>query len=185
MEHPSLPTLEAALDDIRSSPADGGLVELIVLRPEIDRREVVEEAVIDVEKGMIGDNWPTRGSSSTADGRSNPLKQVNLMNSRVATLVAGGDAARRALAGDQLYVDLDLSLDNLPAGTRLEVGSAVLEVTEPWHKGCVKFARRFGDDALRFVRTPVGRQLSLRGIHTRVIAGGTVRVGDRVRKLER
>jgi hypothetical protein len=183
MDHPSLPTLEAALVDIRSSPPDDGRVELIVVRPAENEREVVEEAVIDLERGVIGDDWQTRGSTSTDDGASNPLKQVNLMNHRVVTHLAGGDADRRKLAGDQLYVDLDLSLDNLPPGTRIQVGSAVLEITEPWHKGCAKFSQRFGADALRFVRSPVGRQLSLRGVHTKVIEGGTVRTGDRVRKL--
>ena len=108
--------------------------------------------------------------------------QLTVMNSRAALLVAG-DPDRRMLAGDQIYVDLDLSPANLPPGTRLALGSAVIEVTDQPHLGCAKFAARFGTDALRFVNSRVGRQLRLRGLNARVIVTGTVRSGDAVRKL--
>ena len=104
------------------------------------------------------------------------------MSSRAAALVAG-DRERWPLAGDQLYVDLDLSDENLPPGTRLALGSAVLEVTDEPHTGCKKFTARFGLDAMVFVNSPVGRALNLRGINARVVESGTVRVGDAVTKL--
>jgi hypothetical protein len=183
MHHPTTAELEAGLDHVRSSPRDEGRLELVVRRPAVDEREVLSEGSLDTTDGLIGDTWRTRGSSSTSDGLAHPLAQLNVMNARAAILVAGGDVDRRPLAGDQLYVDLDLSYDNVPPGTRLAVGSAVIEVTEKPHRGCAKFAARFGKDALRFVNSPVGRELNLRGVNARVILPGIVRPGDPVRKL--
>ncbi len=115
--------------------------------------------------------------SRTADGSAHPLKQLNLMNARVISLLAH-DPDRWRLAGDQLFVDLDLSLENLPPGTQLSMGSAVIEVTNQPHLGCNKFVSRFGADALKFVRSAVGRALRLRGLNARVIQPGLIRVGD-------
>lgn len=182
MEHLSTAALKAGLGDIRDSPSDGGTVELIVRRPAVDEREVLAAGMLDVQAGLVGDTWPARGSSRTADGSPHPGMQLTVMNSRAALLVAG-DPDRRMLAGDQIYVDLDLSPANLPPGTRLALGSAVIEVTDQPHLGCAKFAARFGTDALRFVNSRVGRQLRLRGLNARVIVTGTVRSGDAVRKL--
>lgn len=134
-------------------------------------------AQLDLTEGLVGDNWLTRGSSRTPDGAANPQMQVTVMNARVAELVAGG-RQRMALAGDQLYVDLDLSLDNLPAGSLLAVGQAVLEVSAAPHTGCAKFCDRFGSEAMRFVNSRLGRQLRLRGMNTRVLVPGVVRLGD-------
>jgi hypothetical protein len=174
--------LEAGLDDIRKSPADGGTVELIVCRPAVDQREVLDEAVLEAGVGLVGDTWAVRGSSCTADGSSHPDMQLTLMNARSAMLVAD-DPDRRMLAGDQFYVDLDIGVANLPPGTRLALGSAVVEVTDQPHLGCEKFGARFGKDAWRFVNSRVGRELRLRGANTRIISSGTVRTGDRVHKL--
>jgi len=182
MEHLSTAQLEAGLDRIRESPSDNGTVELIVCRPEVDERQVLVEAKLDAEVGLAGDNWRMRGSSSTTDGAAHPDKQLTVMNSRAALLVAQ-DPDRRMLAGDQLYVDLDLSPVNLPPGTRLALGSAVIEVTDQPHLGCVKFAARFGNDAWRFVNSRTGRGLRLRGLNARVVVSGTVRTGDAIRKL--
>jgi len=182
VEHLSTAALKAGLGDIRDSPSDGGTVELIVRRPAVDEREVLAAGMLDVQAGLVGDTWPARGSSRTADGSPHPGMQLTVMNSRAALLVAG-DPDRRMLAGDQIYVDLDLSPANLPPGTRLALGSAVIEVTDQPHLGCAKFAARFGTDALRFVNSRVGRQLRLRGLNARVIVTGTVRSGDAVRKL--
>ncbi len=182
MVHRSAEALEAGLDHIRRSPADEGRLELIVRRPAEDEREVLDEGVLDLEKGLLGDTWPLRRSRRTADGSPHPDMQLNVMNTRVAALVAV-DLDRRALAGDQLYLDFDLSETSLPAGTRVAVGEAVIEFTDQPHRGCAKFAERFGADALRFVNTGDARQLRLRGANAKVIVPGTIRPGDPVRKL--
>jgi MOSC domain-containing protein YiiM len=108
--------------------------------------------------------------------------QINVMNARAALLVAGS-SERRALAGDQLYVDLDLSPENLPAGTRLAIGTAVIEVTAVPHTGCAKFVAHFGSEAMRFVNGRVGRSLRLRGLNARVVQSGAIRRGDRISKV--
>lgn len=173
--------LEAGLEEIRRSPADGGPLRLIVRRPAVEQRELLDVAELDTERGLVGDSWLARGSKHTADGSASPDAQVTLMNARVATLLAGSPDAWSA-AGDQLYIDLDLAESNLPAGTRLAIGNAVLEVSATPHTGCAKFGARFGIDALRFVSTAEGRGLRLRGMNTTVIQGGTIRVGDRISK---
>jgi hypothetical protein len=174
-------TLEAGLDAVRAAPADTGRVELIVRRPEVDARELIEEATLDPEDGLAGDNWHVKPSLKT--GAPNPEAQLTVMNARVTALVAGDDRERWALAGDQLYVDLDLSYRNLPPGTRLQVGEAVIEVTDEPHRGCGKFSSRFGVEALKFVNSAVGRELNMRGINTRIVTGGVVRTGDAVTKV--
>jgi MOSC domain-containing protein YiiM len=153
-----------------------------VRRPERDEREVVEEGALDPGDGLVGDMWKWRGSTSTPDGAAHPDRQLTLMNARCIALVAR-ERERWPLAGDQLYVDLDLSPENLPPGTRLSVGSAVIEVTDELHTGCAKFTERFGRDAIRFVNSRDGRALRLRGMYARVVDPGTVRQGDAIRKL--
>jgi hypothetical protein len=182
MEHPTATTLEAGLDGIRRSPSDHGRVHLIVRRPAENAREVLPEARLDRDEGLVGDTWRARPSNLTRDRSPHPDLQLTLMNSRVAALVAGGDE-RRQLAGDQLYVDLDLSEANLPPGTRLTLGSAVIEISDKPHRGCQKFAARFGREALSFVNSAVGRALRLRGVNAKILVPGTVRLGDRIDKL--
>jgi hypothetical protein len=174
--------LAAGLADVRASPSDRGMVELVVRRPARGRREILAEGVLDVDAGLVGDTWPVRPSRHTPDRSPHPGMQLNVMNARVAALVAGPAKERWSLAGDQLYVDLDLSEANLPPGTLLAVGSAVIEVTALPHTGCVKFAARFGREAMRFVNTADGRALRLRGMNARVVTAGTVRPGDVVTK---
>jgi hypothetical protein len=180
MKQVELAALEAGLAEIRRSPTQAGEVKLIARRPADGEREVLVEAELDPVEGLVGDSWRARGSSATEDGSAHPDMQLTLMNARVAALVAGAPD-RWPLAGDQLYVDLDLSVVNLPPGTRLTVGSAVIEVTAEPHRGCGKFVRRFGVDALRFLNSGVGRELNLRGINTRIVTGGTVRTCDAIR----
>jgi len=174
--------LQAGIDRIRRSPSTDGTVELIVRRPAVDAREVVDEVELDVVAGLVGDTWLERGSRATEDGSANQKAQLTLMNARLADLVAG-TRERWPLAGDQLYVDLDLSKENLPPGTRLALGTAVIEATDEPHTGCAKFSARFGSDALRFINSPQGRALQLRGINARVVTAGRVRQGDTIRKL--
>ena len=177
MEHLSRERLEAGLGRIRDSPRDAGQVVLVVRRPAVGVRELPGKAMLDLVAGLTGDNWLARGSTGMPDGSADPQRQVTVMNARVAELVAGG-TDRMALAGDQIYVDFDLSVDNLPAGSLLAVGQAVLEVSEAPHLGCAKFVERFGTEAMRFVNSRVGRQLRLRGMNTQVVQPGTVRPGD-------
>jgi MOSC domain-containing protein YiiM len=173
--------LDRHLADVRNAPADGGSVALIVIRPERDEREAVAEAVLDPAIGVVGDNWVARGSRSMPGGVADPEAQVTIMSTRVLAAFEP-DATRWPLAGDQIYVDADLSVDNLPAGTRIAIGGALLEISEKPHTGCVKFGARFGPDALRWINSPVGRELRMRGVNARVVRGGTVRVGDTLRR---
>ena len=174
--------LEAGLPEILASPKDLGTVEMIVRRPDVDEREVLDTGELDIVEGLVGDNWRWRGSGETDDGSAHPDMQLNLMNSRVIALVAqSGD--RWAFAGDQFFVDLDLSKENLPAGTRLEMGSAVIEVSAAPHLGCKKFVARFGLEAMKFVNSRRGKKLCLRGINAKVIKAGRVGTGNNIRRV--
>ena len=152
-------------------------MKLIVRRPAVSEREVLEVGELSVTDGLVGDTWNRRGSARTGDGLPHPEMQLNIMNSRVIALVAQ-DTERWPLSGDQLFLDMDLSADNLPSQTRLALGSAVIEVTAQPHTGCKKFVERFGLDAVKFVNSTVGRELNLRGINARVVQAGVIRVGD-------
>ena len=173
--------LADGLDHIFKSPQDEGRLELIVRRPDVDRREALEEGRLDVEQGLVGDNWLAKGSRHMPDGSADPDMQLNIMNSRVIALVAQ-HKERWHLAGDQLFIDLDLSAENLPPGSRLAIGTSVIEVTAKPHTGCQKFVERYGADAMKFVNSAVGRRLHLRGINAKVIEAGVIRVGDTVTK---
>lgn len=174
--------LEAGLDHIRQSPSDRGAVRMIVRRPHTDEREILTQASLDTAEGLVGDNWRQRGSSRTEDGSAHPEMQLNIMNARVISLVAGTED-RWPLAGDQIFVDMDLSKQNLPAGTQLRLGSAIIEVTGVPHMGCKKFVARFGLDAMKFVNSGLGKQLCLRGINARVVQSGSFKPGDILSKL--
>jgi hypothetical protein len=171
----------ADLDLVRASPGEAGIVEAIVSRPGRDLRVVVDSAVLDEAEGLVGDNWRARGSSSTPDGAASPESQLMLMSTRVLAAIEP-DRDRWPLAGDQLLVDFDLSIDSIPPGTRIVVGEAELEISVKPHTGCAKFSARFGSDALRWINSPEGRDARLRGVGARVVRGGTVRVGDAVRR---
>jgi MOSC domain-containing protein YiiM len=182
MDHRTRAELLAGLDHVKASPSDHGSLQLIVRRPGVDEREVLDAATLSLEDGLVGDGWRRRGSGHTPDGSAEVDRQLTVMNARAIGLIAG-DRDRWALAGDQLYVDLDLSGENLPAGTRLRFGDAVIEVSEPPHTGCSKFSGRFGVEALRLVNSDEGRRLRLRGMNARVVEPGTIRAGDVVSKL--
>jgi hypothetical protein len=173
--------LEAGLETIRLSPRDRGVLKMIVRRPRVGERETLREGQLDLVEGLLGDSWIRRGSSRSPDGGPHPDMQLNVMNARAVALIAR-EEGRWALAGDQLYVDLDLSRDNLLPGARLAIGDAVIEVSALPHTGCGKFVERFGVDAMKFVNGTIGRQLNLRGINARVVQPGTIRVGDTVTK---
>lgn len=181
-KHLTKSELEAGLDEIRRAPKDQGVLEMIVRRPQTEARDVLAEGELDVVEGLVGDNWKRRGSGATVDGSAHPEMQLNIMNARAAALVAQSKD-RWPLAGDQLYIDMDLSEENLPAGTHLSIGSAIIEITPVPHTGCKKFTSRFGVEAMKFVNSEVGKQLHLRGICAKVVEPGTIRVGDAVRKM--
>jgi hypothetical protein len=175
-----LARLEESLAYIQGAPADHGTVELIVRRPGVDEREVITEAWLDVGSGIEGDGWSARTPAGMTG--PDPEAQLTVVNARAALAIAGG-RERWPLAGDQLYVDLDISQTNLPAGTRVQIGTAVIEFSSKPHTGCKKYSARFGVDALAFVSTTVGRDLRLRGANCKVVVSGRVRAGDLIRKL--
>ena len=167
------------LDHIRAAPVEEGVVELIVRRPAEGEREILDEASLDLALGLVGDRWAARNVESTPVHLS---AQLTLMSTRVLAAIEP-DRARWPLAGDQLYVDLDLREETLPAGTHLEIGSAVIEVSETPHTGCAKFSARFGSEALRWINSPIGRAHRMRGVNARIIQPGNIRVGDSIRRL--
>jgi hypothetical protein len=182
MKHLTMTELEAGLPEVARSPKDSGRLELIVRRPAVGEREVLEEGELDLVEGLAGDTWKLRPSSRMPDRSPHPQMQLNIMNARAIALIAG-ERDRWPLAGDQLYVDLDLSPENLAPGTRLAIGTAVIEVTEEPHTGCHKFVSRFGVDAMKFVNSPTGRAHNLRGINARVVVPGRIRAGDVVSRV--
>ncbi|MBW6437296.1 MOSC domain-containing protein [Actinoplanes hulinensis] len=184
VRHRSLDEILEGLHLVRQSPRGAGTLELAVRRPSTGAREVLAQAELHRETGLVGDNWSRRPSSRTPDNTPHPDMQLNVINARFTELIAGPDRDAWALAGDQLYVDLDLSFDALPAGSRLAIGDeAVIEVTEQPHTGCAKFAARFGRDAHKFVWTDEAKSLRLRGLNARVVTGGTIAPGDAVRQI--
>ncbi|MEV6813280.1 MOSC domain-containing protein [Micromonospora sp. NPDC051296] len=184
VRHRSMDEIMEGLHLVRRSPRGVGTLALAVRRPAVDAREVLSQAELDPSAGLIGDSWSQRPSSRTADRSPHPDMQLNVINSRFIELIAGPDRDAWALAGDQLYLDLDLSVGTLPAGSRLAIGDrAVIEVTDQPHTGCAKFAARFGRDAHKIVWSEDGKRLRLRGLNARVLVGATIKAGDTVRQL--
>ena len=181
-KHLTRAELQAGLPEIFNSPQDDGLVEAIVIRPESGRREDLESCEISLAGGTHGDYWARNCWMTTDDGQPHPDVQICIMNARCIALIAQ-ERARWPLAGDNLFLDLDLRPENMPPGQRLSLGSAVIEITEVPHKGCAAFVERYGREAAIFVNTPEGREKRLRGIYARVVQDGRVTVGDRVRKV--
>jgi MOSC domain-containing protein YiiM len=182
VKHLSVDELKDGLPGILQSPKDRGVLRAIVIRPETDARVSLQRCELSPEGGVHGDKWAKGCWMSLPDGRPHPDVQVTIMNARTITLIAQAPE-RWPLAGDNLFADLDLSGENLPAGTRLSVGSALLEITAVPHNGCNKFAARFGLDATRFVNSRDGKRLHLRGIYARIVERGVVAVGDAIAKL--
>jgi hypothetical protein len=173
--HRSTAELEAGLESVRQSPREQGPLELIVRRPAVGARETLEEADLDPSCGLVGDRWATRAPGKQPSEGT----QLTIINSRAIALVEP-DTSRWPLAGDQLFIELDLSRDSLPPGTRLHLGTAALEIAEQPHLGCAKFVERFGLDAMKFFNSPTGRALNLRGVYARVLVAGRIRRGDLV-----
>ncbi len=181
--------LTEGLDHVRAAPTDAGVVRLVVRRPTAGEREILDEGQLDLAHGVVGDDWlPRARSRAIADGR-HLASQVNVMSARMVALLADS-AEEQAYAGDQLYLDLDISVANLPTGSRLEfgepgAGGPVLEVSAKPHSGCAKFVARYGEDAASFVNNETGKALRLRGFNARIVEPGPVRPGDAVRVVRR
>ena len=182
IRHLNTDELEAGLEEALTSPVDDGIVNLIVCRPDVGQREILQSAEFSLEIGLVGDNWSKKPYSKSPDGGPHPEMQVTMINSRVLDLITAGDSSRMAVPGDQLVVDFDISRENIPHGTRLNIGSAVIEVTEAPHTGCSQFVGWFGADAMRFVNSSRGRELCLRGINSKVVQPGVISQGDKITK---
>ena len=180
--HRSAEQLAAFFAHACAAPSDAGTVEMVLCRPGVGERVILEEAQLDPDVGVVGDSWNQRSSNRTDDGSPHPDMQLNIMNSRVTDAVAGS-RDRWALAGDQLYVDFDLSPAVLEPWTKLRIGTAIIETTDQPHNGCPKFRRRFGAEALKWVNGPEGKAHCFRGINARVVEAGVVRPGDRIERL--
>ncbi len=183
MEHPVIDVLERGLEHIRHSPADNGLLEMIVIRPEKKQRATLEECGLSLTKGMDGDHWAKGCWKSLPDGSPDPAVQITIMNSRCLELISPS-RAQWPLAGDNLIVDMDLSIHNLQPGQKLSIGTAILEITSVPHTGCNQFKERFGIDSLKFISSKAGKELRLRGIYAQVVRDGRIRIGDRLSKIE-
>jgi MOSC domain-containing protein YiiM len=180
--HLTCDELNAGLAHIRAAPKDEGTLEAIVARPAHGERRDLDTAEISLEGGVEGDHWAKGCWKSLPDGSPDPDVQICIMNARCIALIAQ-DRANWPPAGDNLFIDMDLSLENLPPGARLSIGTAVIEITAIPHNGCSSFIARYGRDACVFVNTGEGKLLRLRGIYARVVRDGRVSVGDKVVKL--
>jgi len=167
------------LDWIRKAPQDDGILEAIVIRPSVDVRKQLQRCRLSPETGADGDIWSRDCWLKLKDGSSHPDVQIAIMSVRVIALLAR-DKTRWKLAGDQLYVDFDLSRACLQAGQKIGIGDALLEITDQPYPACKKFSERFGAAALKFVSSPEGKSLRLRGVYAKVLRAGSVSVGDRM-----
>ncbi len=177
-KHLSLEALEEGLQHIQAAPKDQGSVDMIIRRPQENEREVLEVGDFDLLEGLVGDRW----KAPMKNGEPALGRQLNIMGTRAIALIAQSED-RWPLAGDQLFIDLDLSYENLPPGTQLKMGEVIIEVTDKLHAGCKKFSARFGEDAHVFVNSAHGKKHNLRGICAKMVQAGNVRVGDLIRKL--
>lgn len=181
-QHVTAEQLAAGIAELCDSPREQGRVDLVVVRPMQGKRQCLERVLISLEAGVVGDRWLTTSWKKLANGSAHPAVQVTLMNARCIRLIAG-EPTNWAIAGDNLFVDLDLSRENLPTGARLKIGECILQITSVAHNGCWKFKDRFGEAAVKFVNSPEGKKLRLRGVHARVVQGGEVAVGDCIERL--
>ena len=180
--HLSESELQVGLESVKVSPKDQGAVEMIVIRPRNRERLVLTECEVSAALGVHGDMWADGCWKKLPDGSPHPDVQITLMNSRCIALLAG-DKNRWSLAGDQFFVDLDLSMDNLPVGQQLSIGTAILQITDIAHTGCEQFIERYGKAAKAWVNSPLGKQMRLRGIYARVIQAGFIKTGDAIAKI--
>ena len=180
--HLTMAELEDGFPEIIRSPKDNGRLEGIVVRPARGKRQELRTSDVSFDGGVHSDLWAKACWKSTEDGRPHPDVQICIMNARCIALIAQ-ERGNWAPAGDNLFIDLDLSPDNLPPGQRLAIGTAIIEITDTPHNGCAKFIGRYGRDAGIFVNGRLGKRHRLRVVYARVIRDGTVTVDDVVTKV--
>ncbi|MDA1190559.1 MAG: MOSC domain-containing protein [Candidatus Poribacteria bacterium] len=180
--HLTTEQIEAKLDWIQSAPTDNGTLEGICIRPASNERVELERCRLSPKLGVEGDSWARKCWKTLADGSPDPDVQVTIMNARAIEVMAGS-RDRWKWAGDQLFADFNVGVDNLQPGDRVRIGDALLEITAEPHNGCDKFKDRFGLDALKYVNSPDGKSLRLRGIYARIVEEGVINVGDTIRKV--
>lgn len=181
-EYFSKEQINEKLPYIMESPKDNGILSFIVIRPGVDDRKLIQEGQLSSTEGLIGDSWNQRPSRHTPDNSPYIENQVTIMNKRVIESIAQNEE-RQLLAGDQLFVDFDLSEENLPPGSRLQIGNAIVQISHVPHNGCGKFKERFGSEALKFVNSEMGKANHFRGLNAKVIKEGKIQTGDPVAKL--
>ena len=177
--HVSRESLDPHLPTLRALSSEQGTLELIVVRPTEGERELPDAAELTIEDGLVGDRWTQR---IDPDGNVHRDNQLTIASTHLLGLIA--EPERWPLAGDNLLVDIGLDKESLPTGSRLAIGdTVVVQISEEPHTGCAKFSARFGSDALKFINSPEGRELRLRGVNAHVIVPGTVSTGDTVRRI--
>ncbi|MBL1275715.1 MAG: hypothetical protein COB30_006485 [Ectothiorhodospiraceae bacterium] len=182
-KHATLPEIKEKMDWVLAAPKDNGRVELLVVRPAVNQRETPQQVMFTPQLGVVGDNWLADCWKKRPNGESDPEVQVAIMNARMIEVLTQ-DKALWPLAGDQLFVDLDLSENNLAVGDRLQIGATVLEITAEPHQGCGKFKQRFGAKAMAFVNSTTGDAHRLRGVYAKIVREGMVSVLDSITKLD-
>lgn len=174
--------LDRAWPDIMAAPKDGAAIEMLCLRPAMGERRFVDEIHVTREEGIPGERWLTQPWMRLPGGQPDPAIQVSFLQRRVLDLV-WRDREGTPHPGDTFVVDMDLSEANLPAGSLLQVGSAVLEVSTVFNNACAKWKKRYGDDALDWVRAYENKEFRPRGVLAKVHRDGVFRAGDRLTRI--
>jgi MOSC domain-containing protein YiiM len=182
-KHRSFAELQQGLPFILAAPQDDGVLRSIVERPSHGERLTPKASEVSLARGVHGDHWEKGCWRTTEDGKPDPDVQICIMSARCIELIAGS-IENWPPAGDNLFIDMDLTPANMPPGQRFAIGTALFEITGVPHNGCDQFIARFGRDAVLFVNTGDGKRLRLRGIYARVIKDGRIAAGDRVAKLD-
>ena len=177
--------LDKPINYNQSSPRDNGVVKLLVIRPETHVRTLPNAVVVSVEQGVVGDKWEAECTIKLENGKSNPDLQIAIINTKVIKEIAQSDfdMDRLALAGDNIYADLNLCEENMPVGQQIQIGNTLLEVTPFPHFGCKKFSERYSVEDLKVVNSTAGKPQHLRGIYVKVIKNGSISIGESIKKI--